>query len=477
MSLLSSFLGRFSPTPRDVPDSSTLSYLFNAYAKQFGVHCAESYVMLRAVSTYNAAYQNTPTQMMKVVCKEAAKLALTDYKVELTDTQGSQQITNTVLSSVSRLLRQLPQYLECGIALGGLIFKPSQFGISIISPLNFVPISYSSTGDITSVIFIEYARKGEMKYTKLEYHHWIGTDYCIDTKVFKTRNEYELGFATDLAEVAEWAGIQQQVTIPNLTVPLFSYFRMPGANNVDETSPLGISLCASALEYLHTFEHTFNAFKADIETTRKVVFVNNAALINVNKRQSITGKEPPASFTHNPIPNLIVGINGDSQSIAEFNPSNNFEAFKSALQVLLNLIAAACGFSTDHWAFDVRRGVVTATAIEADQEETVSTITSIRNSLNTAVEGAIISLVNFLSLYSHEQFTYKLTFYARDLTATPYADRERILQLVREGLYPLRKYLIEYEGLPAAEADSFISTQGTPEPNVKKIDVGTGSIE
>lgn len=463
MSFFGSIINRFAPNHATSSEQLPYGYLFNSYAAAFGVHCAESVYMLESITASNRMYQFSPTQMMKIVCKEAAKLALTDYNITLSDIAGSDEMAKFIEHSVADLISNLPRYLEIGLALGGLIFKPAHNGISIVSPLNFIPTAFDSLGNITEAIFIDYIRRNGKIYTKLEYHHWLASDYCIDTKVFVSDTFAEIGTLVEPTIVAEWAKINTSVTIANLSAPLFSYFRVPGTNSIDETSTLGTSFAAAATEYLRSFDSVFAGLKADMETTRKVIFVNNAALLDINKKQlNIGGRAAKGSpqFTHNPIPTLIVGINGNADMIKEFNPSCNVNSFKTALQMLLNLISIACGMSTGWLVFDTKTGRVTATQVESEDSATVSTIVSIRSSLNRAIEGAINSLVNFLQLYNKSPFAFKINFYARDLSATPYADRERVMQLVRDGLYPLDKYLKEFEGLSADEVAAFILQKG-----------------
>ena len=142
-------------------------------------------------------------------------------------------------------------------------------------------MSYSSTGDITSVIFIDRVFRGGFIYTKLEYHRYKGAKYMIDSKVYISKIMSDLGSRRSLSDVPEWSDISEHVEVENLETPLFSYFRMPGYNNVDESSPLGISLCSASLAYMRTFDETFEGFRADLATTRKVIFVNNSSLINI----------------------------------------------------------------------------------------------------------------------------------------------------------------------------------------------------
>lgn len=481
MSFFGNIISRFTNSPAPSAEQPSYGYLFNSYAAAFGVRCAESTYMLESITNSNRVYQFSPTQMMKIVCKEAAKLALTDYNITLSDIEGSAEMAKFIEQSVADLISNLPRYLEIGLALGGLIFKPAHNGISIVSPLNFIPTAFDSLGNITEAIFVDYIRRNGKIYTKLEYHHWLASDYCIDTKVFESDSFMELGNNVDPTVIAEWAKINTSVTISNLSAPLFAYFRVPGTNSIDETSTLGTSFTAAAMEYLRSFDSVFAGLKADMETTRKVIFVNNAALLDINKKQlNIGGPAAKGSpqFIHNPIPNLIVGINGNADALKEFNPSCNVNSFKTALQMLLNLISIACGMSTGWLVFDTKTGRVTATQVESEDSATVSTIVSIRSSLNRAIEGAINSLVSFLQLYNKSPFAFKINFYARDLSATPYADRERVMQLVRDGLYPLDKYLKEFEGLSADEVSAFISQKGekATEDN-SEVDIDSSGIK
>lgn len=454
MSIFSALGSALRGTPQTVQPVVDISYaLFESYAHAFGVHCAESANMLHAISIWNAVYQRSKTQVMKLVCKEAAKLTLTDLSLTIEPDQNN-KATALFTEFVSNFEAELQRFIEQGIALGGLMLKPSETGIIFVSPLNFVPIAYDSHGNINSVIFVEHAVRGGMLYTKLEYHHRdADRNYVISTLCFKSKDRAHLGYACMLSEIPEWEAINAQVIIEDLDTPLYTYFRMPGTNNIDEESNCGLSLCSSALEYITTFDDTFKLFKKDLELSQKKVFVDDTLLIDTNKNMP-GGK----SFCHNPLPDLMVGIVGGGDSVKIFDPKSAVDDYKTALQLLLNMISTACGFTSGYFTFTADGGVaVTATQIESEDQVTVSTVVAIRKNLENAIKRVLLQQAKLLMLYSDDNIAYNFTFYARDLSATPIADREHTMQLVKDGLYPLRLYLKEYEGLSDDEITAFLA--------------------
>ena len=459
MGLINSVKGIFQRQPQ--PTATYTPLFFETCAKEFGVMCAESASMSCAISKWNSVFQGSQTQIMKTVCHEAAKLTLTDIDITAGYDKLAKEEDKSVLNDIlNRLKAKLAKDLEVGIALGGLMFKANPDGVDIIAPTNFIPVSYSSTGDITSVIFIDRVFRGGFIYTKLEYHRYQNNKYMIDSKVYISKIMSDLGSRRSLSDVPEWSDISEHVEVENLETPLFSYFRMPGYNNVDESSPLGISLCSASLAYMRTFDETFEGFRADLATTRKVIFVNNSSLINIEQK----GR----TLTHNPIPNLIVGINGDASEIKEFNPSCNVESFKTALQMLLDLISTSCGFTAGYFSFDNVHSAVTATQVESEDQITIATIMSIRDSLTSALGNIFNALYNVLLLYKRVIINKpSFSIYMRDLSSTPEADKLHTLELVKLGYYPLRLYLKEYEGLTDEEVNLLTLVKESPESPIK----------
>ena len=65
-------------------------------------------------------------------------------------------------------------------------------------------------------------------------------------------NQSSIGNPCKLTEVREWANIKPDMSIENVKMPLFAYFKNPAPNRIDRTSPLGVPVWHNALKELKT---------------------------------------------------------------------------------------------------------------------------------------------------------------------------------------------------------------------------------
>ena len=57
-----------------------------------------------------------------------------------------------------------------------------------------------------------------------------------------TQEEFGAMLGISAQSVSKWESIEPYCKIENIKRPLFSYFKMPMANTIDTTSPLGVSV-------------------------------------------------------------------------------------------------------------------------------------------------------------------------------------------------------------------------------------------
>lgn len=180
------------------------------------------------------------------------------------DTRG-----NYLNEQYKKLKKSLRRQLEYGIAKGGLVIKPYVV-LSKNDELNeeddlptqptiefdfvqadcFYPLAFDASGHITEAAFVDFKVEKDVVYRRLEYHKWNGTQVEIINKAFKStsqidfndnQNMTDLGKPIKLTEVPEWANLQEKTIVRNVKKPLFGYFKMPEANTIDTSSPLGVS--------------------------------------------------------------------------------------------------------------------------------------------------------------------------------------------------------------------------------------------
>lgn len=456
----SGWLGTITSTP-DTCTNAGVSVLPEAFARRccepFGIHPAESTVMYTAMNAWNNFYKGSDSQLMKTICSEAAKLTLTDAEIIISSPRGTTPRLRWLQGRANQLLNQLQEKLELGYVLGSLVIKPCVDGLEVLTPFNYIPIEYDFDGRLTSAIFIKRRKSDRHIITLLEYHHFSDDSYFIDSKVFSSSEWSSLGYCIDFCPFSAWH-YEDQVQIKGIDTPLFAQFKTPLTNNVDECSNAGISFCSSCFNLLIDFDKQYKEFIRDLLTARRTVFMANSAMQKITKPSQLKNNAP--SVIENPAPDFIIGFEGNKDNFFEFNPTLNVDDRKAGLQAQLDMISSSIGFTSGYFSFDTIRGGVTATQIESEDQRTSATIASMRKPLEYAIVSAVKQLNVLCFIYEmfneSEYSPIDVQFTALDLSVTPAEDRERIRALVEKGLYPVKKYLAEYEGLTQDEIDEVL---------------------
>ena len=464
----------------DTGATAGLNALPESFARKccdaFNVESAESLHMYMAINAWNTHYRNSDSQLMKTICAEAARLTLTDAEIVISQGTISNAKYNWLKSRTDQLIIQLQEKLELGYVLGSLVIKPCVDGLEVITPLNYIPIEYDFDGKLVSAIFIKRRKSQRQIVTMLEYHHFVDENYQIDSKIYASSDWSSLGYCIASCPFNSWH-YEDHVTIAGLSEPLFSQFRVPLTNNIDELSNSGISLCSSCFNLLVDFDKQYKEFVRDLLTARRTVFMSNKAMQKINSNAQL--KSNPSVICVNPAPDFIIGYEGTKDEFFEFNPTLNVDDRKAGLQTQLDMISSSIGFTAGYFSFDNIKGGVTATQIESEDQRTAATIASLRKPLESAVIIAVkqLNILSFVyDLFNESDFApIDVTFTALDLSVTPAEDRERVLELVKLGYYPLQKYLAEFEGLTDEEISLVIQKNELSEDNSKMI-TGKGTV-
>lgn len=254
-----------------------------------GVEVAVSDKMANEIDLWAKMYKNEPPWKEKniklcglpaAIAGEFARLVTLELKTEVTGNDFINEEYQAVVSDIRK-------YTEYACAKGGLAMKPyaseGHIEVDMVQADRFFPTKFNSRGEVTAAVFAESLTVGKKVYTRLEYHQHEGTMYHINNKAFVKQdldNVEVLGKEVPLTAVPEWANLQEEVTLKNVKMPLFAYFKIPNANNVDDTSPLGVSVYSRAINdikeadnqwtrLLWEFEGSELAIDADITLFKK----------------------------------------------------------------------------------------------------------------------------------------------------------------------------------------------------------------
>ena len=243
--------------------------------KALGIDIAVSPKMARAIYRWSKMYVNEAPWLNEevwslnlpaAICSEMARLVTMESKISIT---GSDR-ADIISKSMGHFFTELSNYTEYACSVGGIVFKPylSNKGIEIdtVKAGDFFPVEFDSAGDITAVIFPEYKRKGKELYTRLEYQALKGDTYIIANKAYvsrkanvKTDDIINLGQEISLESVEEWKELEPYVELHNADRTLFSYFKIPLANNIDTSSPLGVSVYSRSVHQIRDADEQYGA--------------------------------------------------------------------------------------------------------------------------------------------------------------------------------------------------------------------------
>ena len=376
-------------------------------------------------ATRNMAYLN----LSKAVCAELAGMVWTDQTAVTVSTKGFtpteanpddplQAFVDGVLDKNNFGVKML-EAIEQAAALGGEAMKvwrevkrdeegreiegTDKLCIGWCMADQFVPTAWTNA-DVTEACFISRMAKNGYYYTRLEWHKWDGETYVVTNELFRS-DMYKmgsqepqdiLGTRWPLAEI--YPLLDAESTIDGLEASLFSYFRTPSANNIDDNSPLGVSVYANALETLHALDICFDSFVREFRLGKKRIIVPARMIKTVVDPQTgvprrffdATDETYEALSTDDP----------DSLKIQDNSVALRVEEHVAAINAFLNIFCLQVGLSAGTFSFDTRNnGIKTATEVVSENSKTYKTVRNFQNMVRPAVIRLVDNIIAVAALY------------------------------------------------------------------------------
>ena len=315
---------------------------------------------------------------------------------------------------------KLQETIEQGLALGGSAIKvwhdvkrdregnevpdSGRIRLGYCMADQFVPISWDNA-QIYEGVFISRRAKRGWYYTRLEWHRWDGETYTITNELYKAdlqrgingENQDILGIRCPVAEMAElFPGLEPETVVP-VDESLFSYWRTPIANNLDDNSPLGVSIYANALETLHAIDICYDSFVTEFRLGKKKIIVPARFLRAVVDPQ--TGRQVRY---FDPTDETFVGVADDdgASGVHDISVELRVEEHVAALNALLSILCLQLGFSANTFSFDEHQGgIKTATEVVSENSKTFKTIKTVQNQLRPMIEHVVRNIIDVAILY------------------------------------------------------------------------------
>lgn len=391
-----------------------------------GFYKAWHIIKAPTIADPKATRQLNYLNMAKALTSELAGMVWTDQcEVNLT-TDGIEDIeqdklhkfVNSVLEGNNFNVKML-EAIEQAAALGGEALKvwyevkydndgneipeSGEIKVGYCMADQFVPTAWNNA-EVSEGVFVERKAKNGYYYTRLEWHEWNGTTYEVRNELYKaeirpngSESQDILGFRYPLnlvyPNITEWAKLP-------VSKSLFSYFRTPTANNLDDNSPLGVSIYANAMDTLHALDVCYDSFVREFRLGKKRIIVPARMVKTV--QDPVSGQMVRYFDATDETYEALSTDDPDSLKIQDNSVSLRVEEHVAGINAFLNILCLQVGLSASTFSFDVKNGLKTATEIVSENSKTYKTVKNFQNMIRPAIVRLVENIIAVASIYDLE---------------------------------------------------------------------------
>ena len=323
-----------------------------------------------------------------------------------------------------RLKKKLRTQIEYGIAKGGLVIKPYIIMNKIQGENGeekptyiiefdfcqadcFYPLAFNSSGEITEAAFLETVVQKELIYRRLEYHKWENNKVTIINKAYKSTNAatlqdnagVDLGQEIPLTQIPQWADLQPEIQIAPVDKPLFAYFKMPEANTIDTSSPLGVSGYSRAVDLIKDADMQYSRLLWEYEGGELAIDVDRDALSFTEETDSDgkkTGRSTMTSLQRRLYRKIDISNTGETYNA--YAPTLRDSSYLQGLNAILMRIEDAVALSRGTLS-DAAAEARTATELKILKQRSYQANADLQQAIEEAIKSAIYAANVYCTLY------------------------------------------------------------------------------
>ena len=363
-------------------------------------------------------------------------------EVPVSDTQRAEYLEE----QYKKLKKQLRKQIEYGIAKGGLVIKPyviqnestntgtntqtlrdiqqtpdsaeavrplsqTQIEFDFIQADSFYPLAFDASGNITEAAFIQTKLDKDTVYRRLEYHKWENNTVKVINKAYKSTNNQvngqsadmlgvDLGREIQLSEVPEWKDMPPETTIKNVDQPLFAYFKMPEANTIDTSSPLGVSGYSRAVPLIKDADMQYSRLLWEYEAGEMAIDIDRDAFMwktgsaadggDTDRGHSCLGHTQQRLFRQIDI--------GENETFQYYTPALRDANYINGLNTILMRIEDVTGLSRGTIS-DASAEARTATELKILKQRSYQTNADIQQAIESCLKEVIYIMNAYCDLY------------------------------------------------------------------------------
>lgn len=326
-------------------------------------------------------------RMGKRICEDWANLILNEKVV----INAGDDTVNEVLKKVfddNDFYVRANQLLEKSFALGSGAFVEysSQNGspvMDFVSGDMIYPISWEGK-KITECAFGSVVVYNGIPYIYLNIHikDRYGK-YIIQNRMFikDTGKEVELPRGID------------RTVITNSKIPRFQIIGPNVTNNFEESSPLGISVFANAIDEIKGVDLVYDSYLNEFKLGKKRLVI---PLTMTQKSMENSGDSAPVFDSNDTVFYAIPGsAESNDNKLQEINMELRNDAHKSALETHLGLLSDKCGLGKEKYRFE-NGTAKTATEVISENSDMFRNLKKHEIVVKSALIGAVRAILDIL---------------------------------------------------------------------------------
>lgn len=379
------------------------------------------------------------------ISSEVARLITIELKGEAT---GAQAIS----AEFEKVLPKLRRYTEYGAAKGSLIIKPIVAGDTLTTQFiqadRFFPLVWDSSGNLTKCVFADQLRKGNTIYTLLEVHTLESGVYTVENRLYRSNYDGVLGTRIALSEVDKWADLDDEGKFTGIDRLPFGLFTCPIANNIDEDSPMGVSVYSRAVELINEADQRYSGESWEFESKETAVHIGSN-MLQYDKEQDRYIYPGGRNMLYRAVETATGAT--DQKYLETYSPDIRYDAYKEGWNEQLRRIEFACNlaYGTISDPNSVDR---TATEIEASKQRSYTFICDCQKSLENALNGWADGAAFWLALNGQSGAVELKLEWGDGILANPDAEREEDRKDLANGTLRPEEYRAKYRNETLEEA-------------------------
>ena len=349
--------------------------------------------------------------------------------------------------------------LEQGCAAGGMLIKPypniedGHIYFDWAMDWGLYPLAFDDDGNLSDVIIPDIFRDGKTIYTRLERHTVVKDGVEITQRAFKSTIEDSLGMEISLTDVDRWKSLQEKAFVRQTDGPLFGWYKVASANNIDVDSPLGASVFAKAIDVIQEADMQYSRLLWEYKGSELAIDVDPTALRP--KKTEGGGVEMPK--LNQRLFRAVDIDKGDRDLYDVFSPNIRDASLLNGLNQLMIRIEDLSGLSRGTLS-DANVEARTATEIKIIKQRSYTTVADNQAALETCLKNVIRAMDKYATVYHlAPEGDYDVSFDWDDsiLTDTDAEMQERMMML-NAGIISKAEFREWYFGETKAQAKAAI---------------------